>query len=472
LLFVSLVVVTLLTALDATIVATALPTIVSDIGGERQIAWVFSAYTLAMTIGMPVFGRLGDTHGRRNLYLGSIAAFVVASVLCGFAAGFGQLIVLRFLQGIGGGGITVLSAAVVADALPARERGRFLAPITSVFAIASVVSPLLGGTLTDTVGWRWIFWVNAPLGGLALLLAFVSVPRVAAGSRERFDLVGAGLLALWTTALALVAGWSSPARWPLAAVAAASFVAFVAWCRRREHPIVPLWMFRNRTVVISSCLAFVVGAAVFGMVGYIPGLMQAAFGLPATVAGSVVLPMVLGIMVTSIYSGQRVARTGRYRSYPVFGSLFAAAGLLGLALLGPGTPVLAVAGYIGVLGLGVGCFNQVTTVAVQDAVPAAVVGTATAAITLVRELGVTIGAAALGGLLSSRLLSGLADPRLAKLSPAELRALPAATRHLYAQTYLTALRPLMLGLVVLFLLALLASTFLPDHRLSARTEPQ
>ena len=188
LLFVSLVVITLLSAMDATIVATALPSIVADIGGERQIGWVFASYTLAMTVAMPVFGRLGDLRGRRALYLWSIAAFVLASVLCGFAADLGQLIALRFAQGVAGGGLLVLGQAVVADAVPARERAQFLAPIASVFAIASVVSPLLGGGLTDTVGWRWIFWVNAPIGGVALLLAVVSVPRgTAERNGERLD---------------------------------------------------------------------------------------------------------------------------------------------------------------------------------------------------------------------------------------------------------------------------------------------
>ncbi|GAA0248468.1 MFS transporter [Cryptosporangium japonicum] len=474
-LFVALVVVTLLTAMDATIVATALPTIVADLGGERDLAWIFVAYTLAVTIAMPMFGRLGDLRGRRTLFLSSIAAFVLTSLLCGFVTGFGQLIALRFGQGIGGGGITVLSLAVVADAVPARERGRFLAPITAVYGIASVVSPLLGGTLTDTVGWRWIFWVNAPLGALALLLAWVSVPAVAVRARARFDWTGTALLTTWTTGAVLFAAWggsriawSSPRLWAIALGALAGFAAFVAWSRGREHPIVPLWMFRHRVVVISSGLAFVVGAAVFGMVGYLPGLMQAVYGLPATVAGSVVLPMVAGIMLTSIWTGHRVARTGRYRSFPVYGSLAGAVALVGLATIGTGTPVALIGLFIGVLGLGVGCFNQVMTVAVQDAMPAAVVGTATAAVTLVRELGVTLGSAALGGLLGARLLAGLGDrAALAGLSPARLRELPDAARELYAQTYLTAMRPLFLGLVLLFLLALAASAFLPDHRLSA-----
>jgi EmrB/QacA subfamily drug resistance transporter len=477
LLFAALVVVTLLTAMDATIVATALPSIVADLGGERHMAWIFAAYTLAMVIAMPVFGRLGDLRGRRQLFLLSIVAFLVTSLLCGFATDLEQLIALRFGQGLGAGGIAVLSQAVVADALPARERGRFLAPITSVFAVASVISPLLGGTLTDTLSWRWIFWVNAPLGGLALVLAWFSVPRVTIAIREPFDLAGAALLTAWTTGSVLFAAWggstlawSSPLLWTVAAATAATFALFVAWCRGRAHPIVPLWMFRNRTVAISAGLAFVVGAAVFGLIGYVPGVMQAVFGLPATVAGSVVLPMVIGIMLTSFWTGHRVARTGRYRAYPVYGSAAGVVGLLGLALIGTGTPVLAVAAFIGVLGLGAGCFNQVTTAAVQDTMPASVVGTATAAVTLIRELGVTLGSAALGSLLSARLLAGPGSP-YAGIAPEELRRLPRATRHLYADAYLTALRPLLLALVLLFLFALLASLLLPDHRLSETREP-
>ena len=446
LLFVSLVVITLLSAMDATIVATALPSIVADIGGERQIGWVFASYTLSMTVAMPVFGRLGDLRGRRALYLWSIAAFVLASVLCGFAADLGQLIALRFAQGIAGGGLLVLGQAVVADAVPARERPRFLAPIASVFAIASVVSPLLGGGLTDTVGWRWIFWVNAPIGGVALLLAVVSVPRSRPERNgERLDIPGAALLVAWVTGTVLVAAWggttfpwTSPecARRRRASPSSPSRCS--CWrCLRHPDPIVPLSMFRERTVVICSALGFVVGVAVFGMVGYLPGLMQAAFGLPATVAGTVILPLVLGILSASIWSGRRTARTGRYRRFPVAGCAVAAVGLAGLALVRTSTPPVVVGICAGLIGLGVGAFGQVTNVAVQDAVPARLVGTATSTVALVRELGVTLGAAALGGLLAARLLHGLGPlGDLARRSPEQLRQLPPALRHTYGEAYL------------------------------------
>jgi EmrB/QacA subfamily drug resistance transporter len=474
LLFIALVVVTLLSAMDATIVATALPSIVADLGGERQIGWVFAAYTLAMTVSLPVFGRLGDLRGRRTLYLGSIAAFVLASVLCGFAVDLAQLIGLRFVQGIAGGGLLVLGQAVVADALPARERPRFLAPIASVFAVASVVSPLLGGGLTDTVGWRWIFWVNAPIGAFALALAVVSVPRrTPERTGERLDVPGAGLLTVWVTATVLVAAWggstfawTSPVLLATAAVAVVVFGLFVRRSRRHRHPIVPLAMFRSRTVVISSVLGIVVGFAVFGMVGYLPGLMQAAYGLPATVAGTVILPLVLGLLSASMWSGRRTARTGRYRRLPVAGCAIAALGMIGLALLRPSTPPVLVGVCAGLVGLGVGAFNQVTTVAVQDVVAPRLVGTATSAVALIRELGVTVGAAALGGLLSARLLAGL-GPRssLAGLSPEQLRALPAATRHAYAGAYLSAFTPLMAGLAGLFVAGAVVGCFLPDRRL-------
>jgi EmrB/QacA subfamily drug resistance transporter len=475
-LFVGLVVITLLTALDQTIVATALPTIVAELGGERQIGWVFAAYTLAMTVAMPVFGRLGDLRGRRGLYLGSVVAFVLASVLCGFAQDLPQLIALRLAQGIGGGGVAVLSQAVVADAVPARDRGRFLAPIGAVYAVASVLGPLVGGALTDTVGWRWIFWVNAPLGGLALLLAVVSVPRVVPESRrERFDVPGAALLVVWVTGLVLVAAWGGTT-WPwssaevlvTAGVSLVALLAFVRRCRTTEHPLIPVTTFADRTVVVSSALAFVVGAAVFGMVGYLPGAVQAGYGLPATAAGSVVLPLVLGLMVTSLWTARRIARTGRYRRLPLAGCAVAAVGMLGLAALTPGTPLVLVCAAPALVGLGVGCFMQVTTVAVQDAVPARLVGTATSTVALVRELGVAIGAAAFGGLLSTRLLAGLGERRaLVRLTPEQLRRAPATVRSDYAEAYLHALGPLFAGLAVLFGVAFLAALFLPDRRLAA-----
>jgi EmrB/QacA subfamily drug resistance transporter len=468
------VVVTLLGAMDATIVATALPSIVADLGGEQQIGWVFAAYTLAMTVSMPVFGRLGDLRGRRTLYLGSIAAFVLASVLCGFAVDMAQLIALRFVQGLAGGGLLVLGQAVVADAVPARERPRFLAPITFVFAVASVVSPLLGGGLTDTVGWRWIFWVNAPLGGLALVFAVVSVPRrTPERTGERLDVPGATLLAVWATATVLVAAWggttfawTSPPLVGTAAVAVVVFALFVRRSRRHRHPIVPLSMFRSRTVVICSALGVVVGFAVFGMVGYLPGLMQSAYGLPATVAGTVILPLVLGLLAASLWSGRRTARTGRYRWYPVAGCLVALVGMVGLAVLRPSTPPVLVGVWAGLVGAGVGCFNQVTSVAVQDVVPPRLVGTATSAVALIRELGVTVGAAALGGLLAARLLAGLGpDGSLAGLSPEQLQDLPAATQSAYAEAYLAAFTPLMAGLAGVFLAGAFVACFLPDRRL-------
>src|SRR4051794_13737081 len=474
LLFVSLVVITLLSAMDATIVATALPSIVADIGGERQIGWVFAAYTLSMTVAMPVFGRLGDLRGRRTLYLGSIAAFVLASVLCGFAADLGQLIALRFAQGIAGGGLLVLGQAVVADAVPARERPRFLAPIASVFAIASVVSPLLGGGLTDTVGWRWIFWVNAPLGGVALLMAVVSVPRITPERNgERLDVTGAALLSVWVTATVLVAGWGGTTfAWTSSVVLATAglavvvFALFVRRCLRHPDPIVPLSMFRGRTVVICSALGFVVGFAVFGMVGYLPGLMQAAFGLPATVAGTVILPLVLGILTASIWSGRRTARTGRYRRFPVAGCAIAAAGLAGLALVRTTTSPVLVGVCAGLVGVGVGAFGQITNVAVQDAVPARLVGTATSSVALVRELGAPPGAAALGGLLSARLLHGLGPlGDLARRSPEQLRQLPTVLRHTYGAAYLSAMTPLFAGLALLFAAGAVVALFLPDREL-------
>jgi len=477
LLFVALVVITLLSAMDATIVATALPSIVADIGGERQIGWVFAAYTLAMTVAMPVFGRLGDLRGRRALYLWSIAAFVLASVLCGFAADLGQLVALRFAQGVAGGGLLVLGQAVVADAVPARQRARFLAPIASVFAIASVVSPLLGGGLTDTVGWRWIFWVNAPIGGVALLLALVSVPRSRpARNGERLDVPGAALLVVWVTGTALVAAWggttfpwTSAVVLATAALAVVTFALFLRRCLRHPDPIVPMSMFRERTVVICSALGFVVGAAVFGMVGYLPGLMQAAFGLPATVAGTVILPLVLGILSASIWSGRRTARTGRYRRFPVAGCALAAAGLAGLALVRGSTPPVLVGVCAGLVGLGVGAFGQVTNVAVQDAVPARLVGTATSTVALVRELGVTLGAAALGGLLAARLLQGLGPlGDLARRSPEQLRSLSPALRQTYGEAYLSAMSPLFAALAVLFVGAVVVALFLPDRPLSER----
>lgn len=399
----ALLVVTLLTAMDQTIVATALPAIVDDVGGRGGVGWVFAGYTLAMTIVMPVTGRIGDLRGRRTLFLGSIVAFVVASAMCGLATSMPVLVGLRIAQGVAGGGVLVLSQAVVADAVPARERARFMAPVGLVFAVSSVVSPLLGGTLTDTVGWRWIFWVNLPIGALALFLAYRSVPHPRDdGAPGRVDVAGTCLYAVAVTGLVLLAtggligGWFSLTSILLLASCLLAGTAFVVRMVTHPDPLIPIGVLRNRTVAVASCLGFVNGLAIFGLVGYLPTVVQSVLGLRPTMSGAVLLALVLGMMVSTIGTGRWTARTGHYRRLPLVGCLIGGASLCWLAMLDSSWSMWQVAAGIALLGIGAGFFMQIITVAAQDAAPAAHVGSATSTVSLVRELGVTIGAASLG----------------------------------------------------------------------------
>jgi EmrB/QacA subfamily drug resistance transporter len=433
---VTLLVVTLLTAMDQTIVATALPAIVGDVGGRAAMAWVFAGYTLSMTVVMPVYGRLGDLRGRRTMFLGCLAGFVVASAACGAATSMTWLVILRCLQGLAGGGVLVMSQAVVADAVPARDRGRFLAPVGLVFATASVVAPLLGGTLTDTVGWRWIFWVNLPLGALALVLAVRTVPRpVGDRPHGRLDLTGSCLYAAAVTGLVVTTAVPGPTL-VLAAGTLCFSAAFVRRMLRHPDPLIPIGVLRNRSVAVASGLGFVVGSACFALVGYVPTVTEAVLGLPSTASGALLLALVVGMMATTTTTARWTARTGRYRRLPLVGCLVGAAALAALSRIDDSWSVARTAVVIAVLGAGVGCFMQLAVTIAQDAVPTALVGSATSTVNLVRELGATIGMAVIGTALSGQVR----------------QVLP----------------PLFLALAGVLALGALLSLLLPDRRLSER----
>ncbi|WP_185736185.1 MFS transporter [Nocardioides sp. LS1] len=415
---VSLLVVTLLTAIDQTIVATALPSIVDDVGGRAGMGWVFAGYTLAMTATMPVYGRLGDLQGRRQLFLGCLIGFVVASALCGVATTMTQLIGLRALQGVAGGGVLVLSQAVVADAVSPRDRGRFMAPVGLIYATSSVLGPLVGGALTETVGWRWIFWVNIPVGAVAVALAFRSVPHpVGPRAHGRLDVRGSILYVAAVSGLVVLTGtlgrelaWRSP--WALAGVAVTSLCAglFVVRMLRHQDPLIPVGVLRNRNVVIASCLGFAVGAAVFALVGYVPTIVQEVLSMRPASSGALLLALVMGMMVSTTTTARWTARTGRYRRLPLAGCATCAVALAYLAGLDDTWEPWQAAAGLFVLGVGVGCFMMLVVTVAQDAVSSDLVGSATSTVNLVRELGVTIGAATIGSVLAA----GIA-PRLPAL---------------------------------------------------------
>jgi EmrB/QacA subfamily drug resistance transporter len=440
----ALLVVTLLTAVDQTIVATALPAIVGDVGGRGGMGWVFAGYTLAMTAAMPVYGRLGDLQGRRRLFLGCLIGFVAASALCGVATTMAQLVGLRAVQGLAGGGVLVLSQAVVADAVAARDRGRFMAPVGIVYAASSVLGPLVGGSLTETVGWRWIFWVNIPLGAVAIALAFRSVPHPT-GPRAtgRLDVAGSVLYVVAVIGLVILTGtvgrelsWRSPVALVGTVATALCWVLFVGRMLRHDDPLIPIGVLRNRLVVVACCLGFAVGAAVFALVGYIPTIVQEVLSMRPASSGALLLALVLGMMVSTTTTAQWTARTGRYRRLPLVGCVTSAAALAWLAALDPGWSAWRTGVAIFVLGLGVGCFMMLVVTIAQDAVAAELVGSATSTVNLVRELGVTIGAATIGSVL--------------------------------AVSVTPALPPLFLTLAGVFVVGAALSLLLPDRTLSER----
>ncbi|WP_285320378.1 MFS transporter [Pseudarthrobacter sp. lyk4-40-TYG-27] len=477
----ALLIVVLLGALDHTIVATALPTVVGELDGARHMAWVVTAYALAMAVAMPIFGRLGDRFGRPVLLTISLAVFLAASVLCGFAQDIFQLSLYRGIQGLGGAGMAVLPSAIIADLVPPRQRPKYLGPLGSVFGIATVVSPLLGGTITDTVGWRWIFWINIPVGLLALALAFsLRKLRVAKGTGG-VDAPGIALMIPFTCTLVFAVALSTdPDSQPevVAAAAAAAIVLgiiFVAIEIRSKAPLIPMRMFRSWPVVNAAGLGLVVGAGLFSVVAYLPSYIQMAYSTSASAAGMILLPLVLGMMVASNLSGWIVTRTGRYKVFPLAGSALAVAAAVALSFTGPATPMPLVGVLVGLLGLAVGSFMQLTVVAAQNAMPQAIVGGVTASLGYLRELGVTVGTAVLGGLFAASLAQASAAnnldlPASAVTDPHAVQQLPVEVQAGVADMYATVFLPIFWVLAGIFAVGVLLSIVMPEQKLS-ESEP-
>lgn len=410
----------LLAAVSQTIVATALPKIVADLGGLDHYSWVVSAYLLASTVTVPLYGKLSDIYGRRELFALAICLFMIGSTVCGLATGMGMLIAGRAVQGLGAGGLIPLAIAAIGDIIAPRERGRWQAVTGAVFGVASVVGPTLGGWIADTASWRWAFFVGMPFGLMALAVVAVGFRGAFERRPHEIDYVGAALLVTGVTAglLACVWGgsklaWTSPVELGLFALSLVTLVAFVAWERQRAEPIIPVGLFRERTFAASQAALFTVGAAMFGAIVYVPLFVQSALGRSATSSGAVLTPLMLGLVAASAGAGQIVSRTGRYRALLAAGPLVMAAGFGLLAGLGarstPGQVTLALT----VTGIGLGLCMQTYVVVVQNAVPRRLMGAATAATQFFRQIGATIGVTIGGAVVSSR----LADELAARLGP-------------------------------------------------------
>ena len=400
---------TLLAALDQTIVATALPKIAQDLNGFDNLSWVVTAYLLSTTVTVPLYGKLSDLYGRRRLFVVSISIFLLGSALCGAAQSMGELIAFRALQGVGAGGLIPLSQAAVADLFSPRERGRYQGYIGAMWATAAVAGPLAGGTLTDSVSWRWIFLINLPLGILALAVV-VKTMRLPFKPREHtIDYLGAALLSVGVTGALLACAWGGTTyAWDSAEVIGAAVIAVVALAgfyvaeRRAPEPLLPLQLFRMRTFSVSTAASLLIGAVLFGVTIYVPVYAQGVLHSSATSSGVILIPLSLGWVVASIISGQLVSRTGRYRAYPIIGSLLVLAGSLLLTQLDAHSSRAAVSGYLTVIGLGMGTMFQTFVIATQNRVDFSELGVATAAIQFGRSMGGSISVAILGALLVSK----------------------------------------------------------------------
>ncbi len=408
--FIGLMLGMLLASLDQTIVSTALPTIVGDLGGQDKLAWVVTAYLLTSTASTPLWGKISDLYGRKNLFQAAIAVFLVGSVLIGLSQNMWMLIAFRAMQGIGGGGLMALAQAIIGDIVSPRERGRYQGYLGSVFAVSSVAGPLLGGFFVDNLSWRWCFYVNLPLGIVALVVTGTVLNLPYKRLDHAVDYWGAALLVATVTPLLLALEWGgSEYAWGSVTIiglfvsAVVMGVAFVARERRAAEPILPPRLFANDVFSVASAASFIVGFAMFGAIIFMPEYLQIVRGHSPTESGLLMVPMMVGLMLTSIGSGRIIAKTGRYKQFPIIGLIVLPVGLYLLSRLDPNTSVAAQSLYIFVVGFGIGMVMQVLVLATQNAVEYQDLGTATSAVSFFRSMGGAMGVAIFGAILNNRL---------------------------------------------------------------------
>ncbi|MGP5163900.1 MULTISPECIES: MDR family MFS transporter [Arthrobacter] len=477
----------LLSSLDQTIVSTAMPTIVGELGGVEHQAWITTAYLLATTIVMPIYGKFGDVLGRRNLFLIAIALFTLASVGAAFAGTFWIFVFFRALQGLGGGGLMILSQAIIADIIPASERGKYMGPLGGIFGLSAVAGPLLGGFFVDHLTWQWAFYINIPIGIAAFAVAWFALTLPNKKATKAIDIAGVVFLSIATTCLIFFTdfggsadhGWSAVSTWMWGTGLLVAAAAFVFAELRATDPIIPLALFRNRVFVTATAIGFTLGLGMFAAIAFVPTFLQMSSGTSAAVSGLLMLPMMVGLMGTSIWSGIAISRSGKYRAYPIAGTLTTAAAMLAMTTLSADTPLWLICVFLLVFGAGLGLIMQVVVLVVQNAVPAEMIGTATSTNNYFREVGAALGVAIFGAIFTNNLTEKLtavftgagasasdAGQATATLDPSVLDKLPQALQDGIVTAYADSLAPVFWYLIPFILIAFVLALLLKQVPLS------